>query len=43
MGVFVKYECPQWQQSPKLTIFSIKVTVKVTRSVTLMSFEKVIG
>ena len=37
--MFVKHECPQQQQSPKLTIFSIKVTIKVTRSLTLVSFE----
>ena len=40
-GVFVKHECSWWQQSPKLVIFSIKVTVKVTRSFTLVSFERV--
>ena len=41
--VFVKHKCPQRQQSqsPKWTIFSIKVTVKVTRSLTLVSLEKV--
>ena len=39
-GVFVKHECPRWQQSPKLAIFSKKVTVKVTRSLTFVSFEK---
>ena len=40
-GVFVKHECPQWQQSPKLAIFSIKDMVKVTRSLTLVSFKRV--
>ena len=40
-GVFVKQECPQWQQSPKLAIFSIKVMVKVTRSLTFVSFKRV--
>ena len=29
-GVFVKQECPRRQQSPKLAILRIKVTVKVT-------------
>ena len=38
-GVFVKYDSPRWQQSLKLAIFSIKV--KVTRSLTLVSFEMV--
>ena len=37
----MKHECPQWQQSPKLAIFSIKVRVKDTRSLTLVSFERV--
>ena len=27
--VFVKQECPQQKQSPKLVMFSIKATVKV--------------
>ena len=31
-GVFVKHECPRRQQSPKLAIFLIQVTVKATRS-----------
>ena len=39
-GLFVKHECPWWQRSPKLAIFSINFTVKVTRSVTLVSFER---
>ena len=39
--MFVKHKCPRWLQMPKLTIFSIKVTVKVTRSLTLVSFERV--
>ena len=37
----MKHKCPRWQQSPKLAIFSIKVTIKVRRSLTLVSFEKV--
>ena len=41
MVVFVKHECTRQQQNPKLAIFSIKVTVKVTRSLTLLSFERV--
>ena len=40
-GVFVKHECPRREQSPKFAIFSIKVPVKITRSLTLVSFEKV--
>ena len=36
-GVFVNYECPRRQQSIKLAIFSIKVTVRVTWSLTLIS------
>ena len=31
--------CPRWQQSPK-SYFSFKVKVKVTKSVTLLSFER---
>ena len=38
-GVFMKHECPQLQQSPKWAILCIKVTV--TRSLTLVSFERV--
>ena len=41
LGVFVKQECTRQQQSPKLAIFCIKVTVKVTRLLTLVSFERV--
>ena len=40
-GVFVKHECPRWQQSPKMAIFSIKVPVKVTGPLILVSFERV--
>ena len=40
-GEFVIHECPWRQQISKLAIFSIKVTVKVTRSLTLVSFERV--
>ena len=36
-GLFVKHECPQGQQSPKLAIISLKVT----RSLTLVPFERV--
>ena len=39
--VFVKQECPRRQQSSKLAVFSIKVTVKVTKSLTLVLFERV--
>ena len=35
------YEIPQQQKSPKLAIFSIKVTVKVTMSLTLVLLERV--
>ena len=41
-GVLVKNYCPWRQQSPKLAIFSIKVTVKATRSLTFVSFERVL-
>ena len=41
MGVVVKHECLRRQQSTKLAIFSIKVTVKVTKSLTLVSFSGV--
>ena len=40
-GVFAKHECPRWKRSPKLAIFSIKVTVKVSMSLILASFERV--
>ena len=33
--------CPRQQQSPKLAIFRIKITVKVTRSLAMVSFERV--
>ena len=38
-AVFLKHECPRWQQSPKLAILSTKV--KATRSLTLVSLERV--
>ena len=38
--VFVKHECPRWQQSPKFAIFTMKVMVKITSSLTLVSLEK---
>ena len=38
--VFVKHQCPQWQQRPKWQFFWIKV--KVTRLLTLVSIEKVL-
>ena len=41
-GVFVKHQMPRRQQSQKLPISSIKVTVKVTRSLTLVSFDRVL-
>ena len=41
-SVFVKHGiCPRRQQSPKKAIFSAKVKVKVTRSLTLVSFKRV--
>ena len=40
-GVFVKHESPRRQQSPKLAIFSIKVMVKVTMSLTFVSFIRI--
>ena len=40
-GVFVKHWlCPRRQQSPKKAILIAKVKVKVTRSLTLVSFER---
>ena len=40
-GVFVKHGiCPRWQPKSKKAIFSTKVKVKVTRSLTLVSFER---
>ena len=36
--VFVKQEC-LWRQKSKLAIFSKKITVKVSRLLTLVSFE----
>ena len=35
----MKHKCPKWQLSQKLLF--IKVMVKVTRSLTLVSFERV--
>ena len=40
-SVFVKHECPRRQQSQKFAILRTKVTIKVTRSLTLVSFDKV--
>ena len=40
-GALVKHECPWRQQSPNVAIFSVKVTVKVRRSLTLVSFERI--
>ena len=40
-GAFVKHERPRRQKSQKLAIFSMKVMVKVTRSLILVSFERV--
>ena len=37
----MKHQCPLRKQSSKLAIFCIKVMVKVTRSLTLVSFERV--
>ena len=37
----VKHKCPGGNKVQKLAVFSIKVTVKVTRSLTLVSFERV--
>ena len=40
--MFVKHECSRRQQlKDQIGFFSIKVTVKVTRSLTLVSFERV--
>ena len=42
-GVFVKHECPGGNKITKKNIFfSIKVTVKFTLPLTLVSFERVL-
>ena len=39
--MFVKHECPPAATKSELAIFSIKVTDKITRPLTLVSFERV--
>ena len=39
MDMFAKHKCTRWQQSPNL--LSFRVSINITRSLTLVSFERV--